>query len=211
MQPRYRYVTFWSVLYLPFSKICRVDDSIGRKDAAEVRVLVSDGYYVRRLRSLSLGNPFEEISSGFLLCWIVIARVRGIRFYLGDSMRNDAAKDSSQVLFLFIDGMMKYIYASNNNELKFDEILLTFVENISNNNGKKGIASIQHKCFQAHDSQVKNMHAILFERRPRQSCLELDTVLRRHRCHRSYALFLGFPVVIIDVVQCFTVRALTRG
>lgn len=64
-----------------------------------VRVLVSDGYYVRRLRSLSLGNPFEEISSGFLLRWIVIARVRGIRFYLGDSMRNDAAKDSSQSSF----------------------------------------------------------------------------------------------------------------
>lgn len=148
-------------------------------------------------RSLSLGNPFEEISSGFLLCWIVIARVRGIRFYLGDSMRNDAAKDSSQVLFLFIDGMMKYIYASNNNELKFDEILLTFVENISNNNGKKGITSIQNKCFQAHDSQVKNMHAILFERWSSE---------REDRVNRVWSSILSYAGIDVTVVtRCSSV------
>lgn len=106
-----------------------------------------DGYVVCRL-----AIPLKKFLQAFFFAGSLSQGLEGFVFTSATRCETTQRWILRKVLFLFIDGMMKYIYARSNNELKFDKILLTFVENILNNNGKKRITLIQNKCYQAYDS-----------------------------------------------------------
>lgn len=91
-----------------------------------------DGYVVCRL-----AIPLKKFLRAFFFAGSLSQGLEGFVFTSVTRCETTQPRILRKVLFLFIHGMTKYIYASNDNELKLDEILSTFVENILNDSGKK--------------------------------------------------------------------------
>lgn len=91
-----------------------------------------DGYVVCRL-----AIPLKKFLQAFFFAGSLSRGLEGFVFTSVTRCETTRRRILRKVLFLLIDGMTKYIYARNNNELKFDKILSTFVENILNDSGKR--------------------------------------------------------------------------
>lgn len=107
-----------------------------------------DGYVVCRL-----AIPLKKFLQVLFIAGSLSRGLEGFVFTSVTRCETTRRRILRKVLFLFIDGMTKYIYARNDNESKFDKILSTFVENILDDSGGGGRTTlIQNKCFQAYDS-----------------------------------------------------------